>query len=208
MGWEFSHASFFIHHCRRALVLIEHVEEVLSVQPGRPRWGSAIAHLLIEWGRQWGHQGLWYHTHLQMVTGQRPISCYPVTKKSTLLSPTSSSLALPLRFHLRPSPPLRKRTENRRCWDCIIAPITVIIYTSILPFSLFFACCCHQSHRASLCSCDMQTSAGSFANDCFFLHSKSWGGAGKMLKTSLNQVTLVSYKGSDMCVCFGGGVHS
>lgn len=26
-----------------------------------------------------------------------------------------------------------------------------------------------------------------------------------MLKTSLNQVTLVSYKGSDMCVCFGGG---
>lgn len=35
-------------------------------------------------------------------------------------------------------PPLRKRKENRRCWDCIIASITVIIYTSILSYSLFF----------------------------------------------------------------------
>lgn len=102
--------------------------------------------------------------------GQRPISCYPITKKTTLLSPTSSGLALPPRSHLRPSPPLRKRTENRRCWDCIIAPITVIIYTSILPFSLFSARCCNQSH-----------SRGRVAGTCkqvqvvwrFLLHSKS-----------------------------------
>lgn len=197
--WEFSHASSFIHHRRRARVLIEHVEVVLSVQPGRPRWGSAIAHLLIEWADS-GVTGD-SDTTSRWWQGQRPISCYPVTKKGTLLSPTSSSLALPLRFHPRSSPPLRKRTENRRCWDCIIAPITVIIYTSILPFSLFSVHDCNQSHRMSPCSCDMQTRAGSFANDRFFLHSKSWGSAGERLQTSLNQVSSVSCKGSDLCVC-------
>lgn len=100
---------------------------------------------LTKQGRQRGHRGLWYHTHLQMVTGG-PISCYPITKKvprSPQPLPLQASLLVP-----PPSlPPLRKQRENRRCWDCIIASITVIIYTSILSYSLLFACYCNQSRQ-------------------------------------------------------------
>lgn len=93
-------------------------------------------------GRHCGHQG---HKNTQMVT-QRPISCCPITKEvlCSLLPPLPPHSFLPV-----PPPPLPLlsiRRENRRCWDCIIAPITVIIYTSILSYSLFFfVCSCNQS---------------------------------------------------------------
>lgn len=108
---------------------------------------ASEARLLTKQGRQRGHWGLWYHTNLQMGT-RGPISCYPITKK------VPSSLPPPPPPHFFPlvpppsHPPLRNRRENRRCWDCIIASITVIIYTSILSYSLFFACYCNQSHQA------------------------------------------------------------
>lgn len=108
---------------------------------------ASEARLLTKQGRERGHWGLWYHTNLQMGT-RGPISCYPITKK------VPSSLPPPPPPHFFPlvpppsHPPLRNRRENRRCWDCIIASITVIIYTSILSYSLFFACYCNQSHQA------------------------------------------------------------
>lgn len=108
---------------------------------------ASEARLLTKQGRQRGHWGLWYHTNLQMGT-RGPISCYPITKK------VPSSLPPPPPPHFFPlvpppsHPPLRNRRENRRCWDCIIASIIVIIYTSILSYSLFFACYCNQSHQA------------------------------------------------------------
>lgn len=123
---------------------------VIRVWPGNPDGISheaSEARLLTKQGRERGHWGLWYHTNLQMGT-RGPISCYPITKK------VPSSLPPPPPPHFFPlipppsHPPLRNRRENRRCWDCIIASITVIIYTSILSYSLFFACYCNQSHQA------------------------------------------------------------
>lgn len=113
----------------------------------KPRWGSAMsgsnASLLTKQGRQQGHRGPPQHTNLQMVT-EGPISCCPITKRAPhplpLPPPPPSLLS-----HLHPSLLSGKRKENRRFWDCIIASITVIIYTSILSYSLLFAFCCYQS---------------------------------------------------------------
>lgn len=122
---------------------------------------ASEARLLTKQGRQRGHWGLWYHTNLQMGT-RGPISCYPITKK------VPSSLPPPPPPHFFPlvpppsHPPLRNRRENRRCWDCIIASITVIIYTSILSYSLFLLAIAINLTRLGVCSWDMQRSAGSY----------------------------------------------
>lgn len=110
---------------------------------------ASEACLLTKQGRQRGHQRPWFHTNFQMVT-EGPISCYTITKKVPCsLPPPPPPPPLVHRLVPPPSlPPLRKRRENRRCRDCIIASITVIIYTSILSYSLFFACYCNQSQRA------------------------------------------------------------
>lgn len=112
---------------------------------------ASEARLLTKRGRQQGHQGLRYHTNVQMVT-EGPISCYPITKKVPCSLPPPPPPSPPASiFPLVPPPslpPLRERRENRRCWDCIIASITVIIYTSILSYSLFFARYCNQSQQA------------------------------------------------------------
>lgn len=105
---------------------------------------ASAACLLTEQDRPRGHQGLGCCVNPQMVT-EGPISRYPVTKEVPLLPPTFSSLVLPPRPTSVPPLLSGKGRENRRYWDCIIASITVIIYTSILSYSLFFARRCNQS---------------------------------------------------------------
>ena len=75
---------------RRSAVLSEHSQET---QMGIGHEASE-ARLLTKQGRQRGHQRLSHHTNLQMVT-EGPISCCPITKRSRLLSTTSSALVLP-----------------------------------------------------------------------------------------------------------------
>lgn len=102
--------------------------------------GATEGRLLTRQDKQGGHA-----THTQMVTVgpvSHPIRCYPITNK-VACSPPPPSFSPPS-SHLHPSLHSGRR-ENRRCRDCIIASITVIIYTSILSFSLLFACYCNQS---------------------------------------------------------------
>lgn len=70
---------------------------------------ASEARLLTKQGRQGGHQGLWYHTHLQMVT-EAPISCYPVTKKV----PCSLQPSPLWSFLLVPPPSLPSSQEKER----------------------------------------------------------------------------------------------
>lgn len=130
---------------------------------------ASAARLLTEQDRPRGHQGLGCCVNPQMVT-EGPISRYPVTKEVPLLPPTFSSLVLPPRPTSVPPLLSGKGRENRRCWDCIIASITVIIYTSILSYSLFFRPPLQSISPGALCAAETRKrSAGSyFRNDKFF----------------------------------------
>lgn len=140
-----------------------------------------------------------------MVT-EGPISCYPITKKV----PCSLQPPPPQSFLLVPPPslpPLRKRRENRRCWDCIIASITVIIYTSILSYSLFFCLLLQSISAGSVCAaetCKEVQVVISEMTDIFFLKVSCFScveksGAKGKRGTSLNQVIFLSHKSSDLC---------
>lgn len=157
---------------------------------------ASAARLLTEQGRPRGHQGLGGCVHPQMVT-EGPISHYPVTKEVPLLPPTFSSLVLPPRPTFVPPLLSGRGRENRRCWDCIIASITVIIYTSILSYSLFLARRCNQSRRVRSVqrrhAKEVQVVISEMTNSSFHKVSYfSLGGreVGKgRAKTSLNEAT-------------------
>lgn len=132
-----------------------------------------------------------------MVT-EGPISRYPVTKEVPLLPPTFSSLVLPPRPTSVPPLLSGKGRENRRCWDCIIASITVIIYTSILSYSLFFARRRNQSRRVRSVqrrhAKEVQVLISEMTNSSFHkvsyfsLGEQEGGGKGRA-ETSLNEAT-------------------
>lgn len=119
-----------------------------------------------------------------------PINYCAVTKE---VAPPPSAHPPPPPGRTPPTPPL---WENRRCLDCIIASITVIIYTSILSLPPLVARRRNQSRRAAA------GSAGSyFRSDKFFFgHARIFGEGSDVRRrgheTSSMEATLIFCSGS------------